>query len=52
MIVNDQIIKELERLDELIIPEEGSNTTIHSLHESGEEVFIEITESECHLVKE
>ena len=52
VIVNEQVIKVPKSIEEFIIPEEGSNTTIHSLHESGEEVFIEIPESACHLVKE
>ena len=52
MIVNDQIIKVPKSIEEFIIPEEGSNTTIHSLHESGEDVFIEIPDSACHVVKE
>ncbi|MBH58849.1 MAG: polyamine ABC transporter ATP-binding protein [Thaumarchaeota archaeon] len=52
IIVNEQVIKVPKSIDEFIIPEEGSDTTTHSLHESGEEVFIEIPESACHLVKE
>ena len=52
MIVDNQLIKVPKSIEEFIIPEEGSDTTVHSLHESGEEVFIEIPESACHLVKE
>ena len=52
MIVNDQVIKVPKSIEEFIIPEEGSDETIHSLHESGEEVYIEIPDSACHVVKE
>ena len=52
MIVNDQVIKVPKSIEEFIIPEEGSNETIHSLHESGEDVYIEIPDSACHVVKE
>ena len=52
MIVDDQLIKVPKSIEEFIIPEEGSDETIHSLHESGEDVYIEIPDSACHVVKE